>query len=284
MIYVTAGGGHLGREIVDRLAQARQRVRALVTSVEEGRAIAGPNVDYWVGDRARPASYADSLAGSNVALLLTRNALDLVEKDAEFCSAARAAGMSRVVKISAFGASPNAEKGAKQVHGRSEAAVQRSGLEWTFLRPQFFMQNMIWFVDEIARTGAFSLPMGAGRVGMIDFRDLAAVAVKCLTDSGHEGRTYNLSGPELLSCEAIAATLSEALGRPVRYNNIAPDEFRLLLISMGQPAWHAEEMTVSYVGMSKGVSAVVSEDVRKILGRPATSFSQVARDYAHLFR
>lgn len=141
MIYVTAGGGNLGREFVGQLVKRGARVRALVTGPE----------------------------------------------------AAKAAGVKRVVKLSAFGADANAEPGAKRVHGQSEDAVRRSGLQWTFLRPQFFMQNMLWFVDEIKRTGAFSLPMASGRVGMIDFRDIAAVAARCLTESGHEGQVYKPS-------------------------------------------------------------------------------------------
>ena len=284
MIYVTAGGGYVGREIVERLVKAGQRVRALVTTPEEGQAIEGPNVETVVGDRARPETFAPTLAGADAAMLLTRNARDLVAKDASFCGVAKAAGVRRVVKVSAFGASVNAEPGAKRVHGESEQAVQQSGLEWTFLRPQFFMQNMLWFVDEIRASGAFSLPMGNGGVGMIDYRDIADVAVKCLTQPGHEGRIYQLSGPELLSCADIAAKLSRATGIPIRFNDMPPDEFRKLLISMGRPAWHAEEMTVSYVGMSKGASAVLTEDAQRVLGRPATPFDRVASDYARLFR
>lgn len=284
MIYISAGGGYLGRSIVEQVALAGQRVRALVLNKDEARAIQGQNIEAVVGERARPESYAHTLKGCDVAMLVTRNALDLVEKDTAFCKAAKAAGVTRVVKVSAFGADVAAEKGAKQVHGQSEQAVRDSGLEWTFLRPQFFQQNMLWFADEIRKTGAFSLPMGAGRVGMLDHRDLAAVATKCLTAAGHDGKSYNLSGPALISCDDIARTISRVTGLAVRFNDIAPEAFSALLISMGRPAWHAQEMTVSYVGMSKGVSAVLTQDVERILGRPATSFEQVAQDYAHVLR
>ena len=229
MIYVTAGGGYVGREIVERLVKAGQRVRALVTIPEEGQAIEGPNVETVVGDRARPETFAPTLAGADAAMLFTRNARDLVAKDASFC------------------------------------------------------ENMLWFVDEIRASGAFSLPMGNGRVGMIDYRDIADVAVKCLTQTGHEGRSYQLSGPELLSCADIATKLSRVTGIPIRFNDMPPDEFRKLLRSMGRPAWHAEEMTVSYLGMSKGASAVLTEEVQRVLGRPATPFDRVAADYARLF-
>lgn len=119
---------------------------------------------------------------------------------------------------------------------------------------------------------------------MIDYRDIAQVAAKCLTEDGHEGGIYKLSGPELISCSDIAEKLSSAVGRPIKFNDMPPAEFSDLLKSMGRPAWHAEEMTTSYVGMSKGVSAVLTDDVKRILGRPATPFEKLAKDYAHLFR
>jgi len=283
MIYVTGGGGFVSPEIVRGLVGAGQRVRVLVASPEERKAIEGPGIEVVVGDRRQPATFAHTLKGIATALLLTRNAQDLVEMDAKFSHAAKAAGVGRVVKISAFGADPNAEKGAKRVHGLSEEAVRQAGLKWTFLRPQFFMQNMLWFVDEVKTKGTISLPMKTGRVGMIDYRDLAAVAVKCLTDDAHEGQVYQLSGPELLSIYDIADKLSRAVGVPIKYNDMPPEEFKQLLMSMGRPLWHAEDMTVSYTKMSLGASAVLTGDVKRVLGRAATPFDQVARDYAHLF-
>jgi uncharacterized protein YbjT (DUF2867 family) len=284
MIYVTGGGGFVSREIVRGLVDAGQRVRVLVANPEESKGIEGPGIEVVVGDRRQPATFAHTLKGIATALLLTRNAQDLVEMDAKFSQAAKAAGVGRVVKISAFGADANAEKGAKRVHGQSEEAVRQAGLNWTFLRPQFFMQNMLWFVDEVKTKGTISLPMKTGRVGMIDYRDIAAVAVKCLTDDAHDGQVYQLSGPELLSIYDIADKLSRAVGVPIKYNDLPPEEFKQLLMSMGRPLWHAEDMTLSYTKMSLGASAVLTGDVKRVVGRAATPFDQVAQDYVHLFR
>jgi uncharacterized protein YbjT (DUF2867 family) len=143
---------------------------------------------------------------------------------------------------------------------------------------------MLWFVDEVKTKGTISLPMKTGRVGMIDYRDIAAVAVKCLTDAAHAGPVYQLSGPELLSIYDIADKLSRAAGVPIKYNDLPPEEFKQLLMSMGRPLWHAEDMTVSYTKMSLGASAVLTGDVKRVLGRAATPFDQVAQDYVHLFR
>ena len=283
MIYVTASGGHVGREIAKQAAKTGERVRVLAPDAEEAKALQAPGIEVLVGDRRKPATFADSLQGIDTAILLTRNAEDLADQDAQFAKAARSSGVTRIVKISAFNASLD-ESGAKKFHAYAEEAIKDSGLGWTFLRPQFFMQNTLWFAEEIRNKGTFTLPMKTGRVGMIDFRDLAAVAAKCATDPSHAGKLYNLSGPELISPYDIAEKIARAIGQSVKYYDMEPDDFRKLLISLGKPEWLAEEMTRSWVAMSKGRSAVLTDEVKRVLGRDPTPFEQVARDYAHHFR
>ena len=282
MIYVADGGEYIGRDIVQRLVKSGQRVRALVETQEEGRIVAGPGTEIVLGDRRHPATFAHTLTGVDVAMLITRHVPELFELETDFIRAATAARVTRLVKISEFGANLQ-QQGAKLLHARAEDAVKQSGLKWTFLRPQFFMQNILWFADEIKKNGTLSLPMKSGCIGMIDYRDIAAVAAKCLTESGHEGQTYNLSGPNLLSMHDIAEKLTRAVGTSIKYNDISGDEFQRYLLSMGWSAWHAEVMTRSYVGMSEGASAVLTDDVKHLLGRDGTSFDQLAKDYAHFF-
>jgi len=284
MIYVTGGRGwHVGREVVRQLTQAGQRVRALAGSAEEGRALEAPNVEVVIGDCERPETFAHTLAGSAAAMMITRNSLNFVEMETNFINAAKAARVGRFVKFSAVGADVDDETQVKRSHAQAEQLVKQSGLKWTILRPHFFMQNVLWFIDEIKARGTISLPMKSTRFGIIDFRDIAAVAVKCLTEDGHEGRIYTLSGPELLSFYDVAEKLGRAVGIPIRYHDMAPDEFRKLLIAMGRPAWHAESMTRSYVLMSQIENEPLSGDVERVLGRRPASFDRVATDYAHFF-
>lgn len=283
MIYVTGGRGwHLGREVVRQLTKSGQRVRVLAGSAGEGKELEGANIEVVVGDCERPETFAHTLRGIDAAMLITRNSLKFVEMDANFIDAAKAARVARVVKLSALGADVNDETQVKRAHGQAEELFKQSGLNWTILRPHFFMQNVLWFIDEIRTRGTISLPMKSVRLGLVDFRDIAAVAVKCLTEEGHDGRTYTLSGPELLCFEDVAGKLGRAVGIPIRYNDMPPDEFRELLIAMGRPAWHAESMTRSYVLMSLADEQLTG-DVERVLGRQPASFDRVARDYAHFF-
>lgn len=283
MIYVTGGRGwHLGREVVRQLTKSGQRVRVLAGSAEEGRTLEGQNIEVVVGDCERPETFAHTLDGIDAAMLITRNSLKFVEMDANFIDAAKAARVGHLVKLSALGAGVDDETQVKRAHGQAEKLLKQSGLNWTILRPHFFMQNVLWFIDEIRIRGTISLPMKSVRLGLIDFRDIAAVALRCLTQTGHEGRTYTLSGPELLSFYEVAAKLGRAVGTSIKYNDMPPDAFRQLLVSMGRPPWHADSMTRSYVLMSLA-DELLTGDVERVLGRRPASFDQVARDYAHFF-
>lgn len=284
MIYVSGGRGwHVGREVVKQLTESGQQVRALVESVDYGKTIGGRSTEIVVGDCARPETFAHTLAGCDAAMMITKNSVDFVGREVNFINAAKNAHVRRLVKFSALGADLNDETPVKRDHAQAEEILKQSGLHWTILRPHFFMQNILWFVDEIKTRGTLSLPLGSARLGIIDFRDIAAVAAKCLTDAGHEGRTYTLSGPELLSFYDVAEKLSWAIGVPVRYNDMPPAEFRELLVSFGRPGWHADSMTRGYVLMSQIANEELTEDVRRVLGRRPATFDQVAKDYAHFF-
>lgn len=283
MIYVTGGRGwHLGREVVQQLTKSGQRVRVLAESAEEGKVLAGPDIEVVVGDSERPETFAHTLDGIETVMMITKNSLKFVEMEASLINTARAARVARLVKLSALGADANDETQVKRSHGQTEEMLKQSGLKWTILRPHFFMQNVLWFIDEVRSRGTISLPMKSVRLGLVDFRDIAAVAVKCLTEEGHDGRTYTLSGPELLCFDDVAGKLGRAVGIRIRYNDMPPDEFRELLIAMGRPAWHAESMTRSYVLMSLADEQLTG-DVERVLGRRPASFDRVARDYAHFF-
>ncbi len=284
MIYVTGGRGwHLGREVVQQLTSSGHRVRVLAASAEEGKALEGRNTEVVVGDCERPETFARTLDGADAAMMITRNALKFVEMEANFINAAQAARVGRVVKLSALGADVNDETQVKRSHGLAEEMLRQSGLKWTILRPHFFMQNVLWFIDEVRNRGTLSLPMKSARFGMVDFRDIAAVAAKCLTEPGHESKTYTLAGPELLSFDDVAGKLGRAVGKSIKYNDMPPEAFRELLIAMGRPAWHADSMTRSYVLMSQVANEPLSGDVERVLGRQPASFDQVAKDYAHFF-
>jgi uncharacterized protein YbjT (DUF2867 family) len=146
------------------------------------------------------------------------------------------------------------------------------------------MQNMFGFADTINNQGAFYCPAGEGKMGMVDVRDIAAVAVAALTQPGHMGRKYVVTGPEAISYTQIAEKLSAAIGRPVRYVNVTPDEAKQSMLQVGMPAWLVDALLELYGVVRGGYGAVVTKAVEQVTGKKPRSFDEFARDHAAAFR
>lgn len=282
MILVTGATGTNGSEIVKRLLALEVPVRVLVRSPEKGAQFAGAEV--VVGDLSQPKTIPPALDGVTKALLLPPLLPTMVELQANFIEAAKAAGVGHIVKFSALGADPNASFVLGQWHGEAEALLAASGLAFTNLQPNGFMQNFIGFAGSIAAEGAFYQPGGTAAVSHVDVRDIADVAVKTLTEPGHEGKTYVITGPEALTGDQVAAVLAEGLGRLVNYVDVSPADFRATMLSYGQPAWLVDALNELFAYYRDGYGAVVTDTVATVAGHAATPFSQFVADYQASFR
>jgi uncharacterized protein YbjT (DUF2867 family) len=269
MILITGATGTIGREVVRRLTGLGVEFRAM------SRDPSGPG-----GVRADfddPASLRRAVEGVGTLFLLTAPATATSRHDLAMLDAARAAGVAKVVKLSAIGTGSTTADG--RVIGRwhlaGEEAVRGSGMAWTVLRPSSFASNVLRFAAE----GGLANLTGDGRQGVVDPRDVAAVAVAALTTDVHSGRTLTLTGPELLSVPEQAAQLAEVLGRPVGTVEVPPEH----LLGPGVDRSSAEEVVLGTTWVREGHNAVVTEDVERVLGRPPTRFADWAREHAALF-
>jgi uncharacterized protein YbjT (DUF2867 family) len=188
------------------------------------------------------------------------------------------------VKLSAVGADSSAPEGFGKWHGQAEELLKSSGLGWTILRPNFFMQNLLGQAGAIAAQGAIYQPVGEARASFIDARDIAAVAARTLTDEGHEGETYVLTGPKALSYTDVAAKLSEATGRRVAYVAITPEQFREGALAQGLPEWLVSALERLNELAVSGEAEEVTDDVRRVGGREPKTFDEFARAHAAAFR
>ncbi|WP_432489107.1 NmrA family NAD(P)-binding protein [Kineococcus sp. SYSU DK018] len=259
MIVVIGGTGKTGRRVADRLRAKGQDVRAGSRSTE-------PRFDWedastWEGAlrgaEAAYVTYYPDLAFPGVP--------ELIE---EFCRVARSVGVRRVVLLSGRG-----EEGAVA----SEQAVQRSGLEWTVVRCNWFNQNFSEsFFLEPVRAGVLSIPAGDAVEPFVDADDIADVAVAALTEPGHTGQVYELSGPRLLSFTEVAAELSRATGREIRYEPVSHAEYAAELEREGLPGDFADLFAI----ILDGRNASVTDGVERALGRAPRDFSAYAREAA----
>jgi uncharacterized protein YbjT (DUF2867 family) len=269
--------------VVRRLVAAGQRVRAMVRTPSKAGDLRGEGVELVQGDLDEPGSLDAVLAGVERAFFVAALDQRYVGWFGNFLAAAQRAGSPHVVKFSALGASVNSPAEILRQHGETDEALIDSGLPYTLLRPNSFYQNMLWSAATIKDHRAFYLPMKSARQSLVDVRDIGAVALKALTGTGHEGKTYDITGPESLSYHEVADKLSAVLGRSIRYVDVPPETAFESMLRAGMPQWNARAVTELYGIFAAGEAAGITDTIERITGRAPISFDQFARDYAAAF-
>ena len=283
MILLTGATGNNGTEILKRLPTGEVPVRAMVRNREQASVIALPHVEVVEGDFDRHATLLAALAGVERAFLLTPSSERAESQQIAFIDAARQSGVAHVVKLSQFEADVNAPDRFRRYHAVVEEALQASGLAYTILRPNLYMQGLLNFRPTIATQNAFYAAAGDAKVSIVDVRDNAEVAVAALTEPGHEGKIYGLTGPQALTHAEMAECLSKALGRQVSFVDIPPEAMRDAFFGFGMPEWQVDGLVEDYAHYRRGEAEVVSSGVRDAIGKAPRSFEEFARDYAPMF-
>jgi len=284
MILITGATGHTGMEVVRQVTSKGARVRALVRDPEKADTIAGGGVETAAGDLEHPATLAKALIGIERVFLLSTADPRQVELQGNLVTAAKRAGVRHIVKMSALGAALDSPVSFGRWHAQTEVQIEKSGIAFTHLRPHFFMQNTLMFAGGIAKDGTMYAPMKEGKISLVDTRDIATVAARALTESGHEGKAYDITGPEALSFSEIARKIGAATGKNVRYVDVSPDDARKAMLGMGMKDWMVDAMMALYGVFSAGRAAAVTNVVPRVTGVPARSFDHFATEHAHIFK
>jgi uncharacterized protein YbjT (DUF2867 family) len=279
MILVTTAG-KVGSETVRLLRQRDVPVRVLVREPAKAKELADAGAEIAVGDLDVPAGIDEAMTGVTTVVLVSpavpAQELNVVH------SAARA-GVGHVVKASSK-ASADSPIARRRGQAEIEAGLAASGLPRTLLRSNAYMQNVLMSAPAIAKANGFGSCAGEGRIGMVDARDVGAVAAEiAASPAPHAGKTYRLTGPELITNDDVAAVLSRLLGRTISYRRLGFDEDLATMILAGVPEKIAEMNAQAFSLIAEGDAAWLSDDVRSLLGRPARSFEQFATDYATAF-
>jgi uncharacterized protein YbjT (DUF2867 family) len=275
-ILVTGASGLFGGEVVRQLSAKGVPFRILVRESSVVPDL-GACVETAVGDYRDFDSLVAAMQGIEKLFLVARDYPETVEHQANVLKAAKQCGVRHVIRLSSDGTDENRNLPIFFSHYESEQQLKASGLEFTLLKPMWVMQNFESFVvDDCLR-----LPSGDGRIGLIDHRDVAALAVEALTDSGHEGKSYILAS-ESLSHAQVAEQLTEALGRKISYIDTSPEDYRHQLEAEGWDEYTAESMIGIFAEVQTGANSDtnVPDTVLEFLGRPGIRFRQYASDYA----
>ena len=271
---VTGATGRLGSRVAQRLATRGVRQRLLVR--DPARAPQLPGAEAVRASFAEPDAVRAGLDGIPTVLMVSaEGGQDRVAQHRTFADAAAAAGVQHIVYISFFAAAPDCTFTHAREHYATESHVRSLGLDFTFVRDNFYADLLPSFAGA---DGVIRGPAGDGRVSAVAEDDVAdAVAAVLLDPPSHSGATYSLTGPEALSLEAVAATLSHHLQRPIRYVEESIEAAYASRTGLGAPDWQLDAWVSTYTAIANGELAAVTDDVPRLTGHPATTLADLLR-------
>jgi uncharacterized protein YbjT (DUF2867 family) len=283
-VFVTGATGQVGGAVLEELVRRGVHTRAMVRTDDHSHAFAARGVDVIVGDLERSESLQGALDDVGRAFLMSRDDPRQPEMEGALMEAAARAGVERIVKLSASGAAPDSPVALMRRHALAERTLEGSGLGYTILRLQLYMQNFLRFGPSLAAEGRFAAPMDDRRFALVDVRDVARVAAAALIEDEHEGATYVVTGPEALSYGDAAGAIGAAIGKGVAYEPAEPGAFRDQLIAeRGLPRWRADELAFIASAYGGGAGELVTDVVRRVGGEPPRTFAEFAKEHADHF-
>jgi uncharacterized protein YbjT (DUF2867 family) len=283
MKYLILGGtGNIGSRVAERLIARGERPSVFVRDSARADELFEQRVDIHVGDLERPGlSLAKALAGIDGVFLVT-DGPDLDSRDREVAVAAKSAGVRHVVKLSTLDVYTGVGTGAW--HARGEAAVRESGVVFTFIQSAGFMSNALGWSHSIRELGVLRSSTGQGKIAFIHPDDIADVATAALTTRDHDGQSLVITGPEALSYGEMAATIGDAIGRRVGFQDISDQQAYAGVVRWAGKGPYADALVDIWRAVREGRLATVSDAVERVLDRKAIPFKQWAEENAKAFQ
>ena len=266
MILITGASGTVGRAVLDEMRKSSRAFRAMYRGEEDARKAPG-GVTAIVGDFADRESLRRSLDGVETLFLVCSPVPQLVELESNVIDASREKGVKHLVLNSALGAG-DCTKSFPSWHHVVEDKLKASGLAYTILRPNGFMQNIVVYnAPSIRAEGAFYAAMGSAKTSLVDVRDVGAAAANALNQPGkHAGKIYELNGPEAVTNDEIAARISRTTGRKVKYVDIPAAAQRKAMLDAGMPEWQVNALLELQEYYVSGKCAGPSDTLASLLG------------------
>lgn len=283
-ILITGATGSIGTELTKTLSEQGIPFRAMVRSLIGAERLAAlPGAEVVVGDFNNSATLAQVLKGIERAFLLTNSSEQAEVQQLSFVAQAQRVGLQHIVKLSQLAAAVDSPVRFLRYHAQVEQAIQASDMAFTFLRPNLFMQGLLGFRASIVGQGKFFAAVGEAKISLVDIRDIAAVAAAALTEPGHAGKIYTLTGPQSLTHTEMADELSSALGKRITFVDVSPEAMRNALTGAGFPVWQADGLIEDYAHYSRNEASAVASGVEDATGKVPRNFADFARDYVAAF-
>ena len=280
MILVTGATGGTGSELVRLLSESKHPFRCMVRRQEVLDEFSSHGVDTVLGDFDDPESLPPALAGIDKLYLVCTPDKNLAGREIAMIDAAKSAGVSQIVKLSAFWTDLESPSPNLRLHAASENHLKASGINYTIIRPHGFFQTVFWMsAATIEGQGLMPAPAGQGDAPYLDIRDVALAVWACLTEDGHENKTYEITGPECLTMEQIADILGRGLGKTIVYADMPPEQMSAAMKAMGVA--DSSVAHVEYVfGRIRGGTSSFTTDTLQNLGISPRTRADFAADLA----
>ena len=282
MILVTGGTGAIGSELLRLLSEAEIPARALTRNPNKAQKL--PHITWVVGDLARPETLPAAFEGIKSLFLLTHYFEDMVELQHNAIVAALAAGVTHVVKVSAFAATPHSRAPIGRWHYQIEKELQESGMGWTILRPHHFMTNLIAQAGYVIKEGSIYSPSGDGKIPYVDPHDVAAVAFVTLTKPGHLDKIYVVTGSEAISYRQAAEIIGNVIGKKLQFVDESPEEAQARRIREGVPPSVIESiLAIGAYQRAGGKTVTITNTVAELTGKPPRTVVEFVKEHASVF-
>jgi len=284
LILVIGGRSKIGAALIGELLARGEQVRVLVRAGESASSLP-MSAAAVTGDLADEGSLVTAMEGVQRVFLLSSPHSDAVSWHRNAIDAARRTQVQLLVRSSILGADRESPAEFISAHTACDRYLEGSGLAYVIVRPNLFLQNLPEStIPSVDASGSFYVDAGEARISMVDTRDVAAVAAVALTQPGHAGAHYDVTGPQALSYADVAAKLTTAMGRQISYVNVPDDAVRQALLAAGLDGWFANALVGLYQDYrrsgSDGYAAQVTSTVRRLTGRPARSLDNLLGEIA----
>ena len=284
MILITGATGKTGSATAKSLGEKGERFRALIRNEEKKEGLESLGGEVVIGSIENTDVVNQSMQGVKTVLVLLPNSESQLALEKQLVDSAKQAGVERIVKMSTIEATPDATSPIPKLHLESEEYIKQSGLAWTMIKPNFYMQNLLASAGTIKDQGKIFLPMGEGKTGMIDTTDVGTVIAKVLSEDGHESMNHEITGPEILSFYEVAEIFSKALGKQVDYVDVPMDAYKETLGQFLTNQWHLDAVIDLFKGIAEGGIEDKTNTFNELTGETPKSLSQFLAENSFIFK
>ena len=284
MILITGATGKTGSATAKSLGEMGETFRALIRNEEKKVGLESLGGEVVIGSIENTDVVNQSMQGVKTVLVLLPNSESQLALEKQLVDSAKQAGVERIVKMSSIEATPDATSPIPKLHLESEEYIKQSGLAWTMIKPNFYMQNLLASAGTIKDQGKIFLPMGEGKTGMIDTTDVGTVIAKVLSEDGHESMNHEITGPEILSFYEVAEIFSKALGKQVDYVDVPMDAYKETLGQFLTNQWHLDAVIDLFKGIAEGGIEDKTNTFNELTGETPKSLSQFLAENSFIFK